>query len=221
MNIEQAISSRYSTRAFLPTPVPDADIEAVLDLARQAPSGNNTQPWRVYVVTDSARDAVCEAVLEARETMPRPEREYRSNPSPLPDAYRARSRQSGIALYTLLGIAKGDDDAHHEQQRRNYRFFDAPAGMFFFIDRRAQWGNWLDYGMFLQNIMLAARSRGLHTCPQGAWANFHSVVRAHVGAPDDEMLVCGMAIGYADPRAPVNSLEVPREPVSAFTTWVR
>ncbi|MGK0170467.1 MAG: nitroreductase [Gammaproteobacteria bacterium] len=219
MNVDEAITTRHSVRAFLPTPVPDTDIEHILNVASHSPSGNNTQPWRVYVVTGGARERVCSAVLEARENAPRPEREYRSNPAPLPEPLKARSRQNGIALYTLLGVEKGDQAAHHAQQRRNYRFFDAPVGLFFFIDRRLERGNWLDYGMFVQSVMLAARGRGLQTCAQGAWANFHPVVRACVGASDDELLICGMALGYADESAPVNALEVPREPSSVFARW--
>lgn len=220
MHVDEAITSRYSARAFLPRPVARADVEHVLRVASRAPSGNNTQPWRVYVVSGAARDALCDAVLEARERAPWPEREYRSHPSPLPEPYRGRSRSNGVALYTLLGIERGDREAHHAQQRRNYRFFDAPVGLFFFIHRFLERGNWLDYGMFVQNVMLAARGRGLHTCPQGAWANFHPIVRRHVGAGEDELLLCGMALGYADPDAPVNHLEVPREPPGEFTRWV-
>ena len=220
MEVDEAMTSRRSVRAFLPRAVPRSDIEHILEVASRAPSGNNTQPWRVYVVTGAARDAVCSAVLEAREGARRPEREYRSRPAQWPEPYRARSRQNGIALYTLLGIAKGDVDAHHRQQRRNYRFFDAPVGLFFFIDRALERGSWLDYGMFVQSVMMAARARGLHTCAQGAWANFHPVVREHVGAGESELLVCGMALGYADPHAPVNAFEVPREPVAGFTRWV-
>jgi len=220
VHVDEAIVSRSSVRAFLPKPVPRSDVEHILEVARRAPSGNNTQPWRVYVVSGTARDQLSQAVLEAREERPWPEREYRSSPRPLPDPYKARSRTNGIALYKLLGIEKGDQAGHHRQQRRNYLFFDAPVGLFFFVDRTLQWGNWLDYGMFIQTVMLAARGRGLHTCPQGAWANFHPVVRQIVGAEENELLICGMALGYADTEAPVNSHTVERERLDSFVTWM-
>jgi len=220
VHVDEALRSRASIRAFSPARVSRTDIEHILDVARRAPSGNNTQPWRVYVVSGRARVRLCNAVLAAREGRPWPEREYRSRPRPLPEPYRSRSRRNGIALYQLLGIEKGDEDGHHRQQRRNYLFFDAPVGLFFFIDRTLEWGSWLDYGMFVQSVMLAARGRGLHTCPQGAWANFHPVVRAHVGASEDELLVMGMALGYADDTAGVNALAVEREAVGTFATWL-
>ncbi len=219
VTVEEAIRSRRSIRAFLPTPVPPEHVEEILALATRAPSGNNTQPWKVYVVQGEARDALSRAVLEARESEPWPEREYHYTPSPLPEPYRTRSRTSGRALYELAGVPRGDREAHHAQQRRNYLFFGAPVGLFFFMDRFLLHGSWLDCGMFIQNVMLAARARGLDTCAQGAWANFHPLVRAHVGAGEEELLICGMSLGYADPVAPVNRLETEREPLERFVRW--
>jgi nitroreductase len=120
----------------------------------------------------------------------------------------------------LLGIGKGDKDKMHLQHQRNYRFFDAPVGLMFTIDRVMGRGSLLDYGMFLQTLMIAARARGLHTCPQAAWNGYASIVLPHIGAGADEMLVCGMAIGYADSQAPVNTFHTPRVPVQEFTHWL-
>ena len=220
MHVEEAIRSRYSTRGFLPNPVSKESLAHILEVAARAPSGNNTQPWKVYVIQGPAKDALTEAALRARESDQRPEREYASNPRPLPEPYKSRSRQNGIALYTALGIGRHDNSSQNAQQRLNYHFFGAPVGMFFFIDRHMETGNWLDYGMFIQNVMLAARGVGLHTCPQGAWTNFHPTVREHLGAPASEMLVCGMSIGYEDPNHLANRLKVPRESLESFSRWV-
>jgi len=155
-----------------------------------------------------------------RECRPWPEREYPGQPRDLPEIFRQRRRENGIGLYTLLGIGKGDREAAEAQQRRNYLFFGAPVGLFVFVHKALSIGSWVDTGMFLQSIMMAARARGLDTCPQGAWANFHTVVRAHVGAGEDETLVCGMALGRADNEALVNRFETPRAPLEEFLTFV-
>jgi len=220
VSVAEAIRSRHSVRAFRPDPIPRETVTSLLALAARAPSGNNTQPWKVYVIEGRAKAALTAEVLHWREHEPRPPREYHYSPSPLPEPYRARSRQNGIALYRLLGIARGDEAAHHAQQRRNYAFFGAPLGLFVFVDRDLERGSWLDCGMFLQSLMLAARGHGLHTCPQACWASFHAVVRRHVGARASELLLCGVSLGYADETDPVNSLAVPRAPLEEFVRWV-
>lgn len=220
MDVDTALRTRGSTRAFLPRPVARASVEAILAAARFAPSGSNIQPWQVHVVEGAVRDGICQAVLEAAVTAP--ERQfwpYQYYPSVWREPYLARRRACGWGLYTLLGIARGDRAAMQAQERRNYTFFDAPVGLFFFIDTDLGPGSWLDYGMFLQSIMLAASAHGLATCPQAAWAPFHQIIRERLAVPDSKMLICGMGLGYADPAAPVNRFRPDRLAVGEFTAW--
>ncbi len=216
----EAITSRKSVRAFLPKPVDPALLDELLLAAGMAPSGSNVQPWQVHVVSGAARDRLSAALLAAHEAGQPAEREYQYYPLTWRTPYIERRRATGWGLYNLLGIEKGDREAASRQHGRNYEFFDAPVVLVFTIDKDLQTGSWLDYGMFLQNIMLAARARGLHTCPQAAWNTFASVVLPHVGAGADEMLVCGMSLGWADEAAPVNSFFTPREPLEVFTQWL-
>lgn len=225
--VEAAITSRMSTRAFLPRPVPRETIEAILQVASRAPSGTNTQPWKVYVLQGRSRDALVEKVCAAHDALRADpalgetyREEYRYYPERWVSPYIDRRRANGWGLYGLLGIARGEKDKMHAQHQRNFRFFDAPVGLMFTIDRIMGIGSMLDYGMFLQNIMIAARARGLHTCPQAAWNGYAKIVLPHIGAGEHEMLVCGMALGWADPDDKVNGFETPREPVSAFTRWL-
>ena len=225
--VDAAITSRMSARAFLPRPVQREVIEHILEVASRAPSGTNTQPWKVYVLQGASRDALVQKVCAAHDALradPSLASEYREAYDYYPEKwvspYIDRRRENGWSLYGLLGITKGDKDKMHAQHQRNFRFFDAPVGLMFTIDRIMGSGSLLDYGMFLQNIMIAARSRGLHTCPQAAWNSFASIVRPHIGAGENEMLVCGMALGWADPDDKVNGFETPREPVAAFTQWL-
>lgn len=222
--VDTAITSRRSVRAFLPTPVPRATVEEILAVASRAPSGVNTQPWKVTVLTGTAKDALSRVVLaaygEANTASGTNTGEYDYYPSEWVPPYIERRRKVGWDLYGLLGITKQDKDRMHAQHGRNYRFFDAPVGLIFTIDRILRQGSWLDYGMFLQNIMVAARARGLDTCPQAAFIAFHRIIQAHLTIPPEQMLVCGMALGYADPHAPENQLVTEREPVSGFTRFL-
>lgn len=226
-SVDIAIESRFSARAFLPTEVPRETIADILRVASRAPSGTNTQPWRVYVVQGARRDALVKQVCDAHDALRAdpslaanypPEYDY--YPTQWVSPYIDRRRENGWGLYGLLGITKGDKDRMHAQHQRNFRLFDAPVGLFFTVDRVLGRGSLVDYGMFLQNVMLAARARGLHTCPQAAWNDFAAIVRPAIGAGDDEMMVCGMAMGFADPADPVNGFHTPREPVASFTRWV-
>ncbi|MDR2127852.1 MAG: nitroreductase [Burkholderiaceae bacterium] len=227
-SVDAAIENRLSVRAFLrDKPVPRDLLDRLLQLASRAPSGTNTQPWKVYVLEGATRDALCDKVCQAHDSLrehPELETNFRADydyyPRQWVEPYLGRRRQSGWSLYGLLGIAKGDKDRMHAQHQRNFRLFDAPVGLMFTVDRVMGQGSLLDYGMFLQNLMLAARAHGLHTCPQAAWNDYASIVLPHIGASAEEMLVCGMALGWADPDAPVNTFSAPREPVSAFTHWV-
>ena len=225
--VDAAITSRMSVRAFTAQAVEKATIEHLLQVASRAPSGTNCQPWRVYVLNGASRDSLVEKVCAAHDAMradPAVAAEYAEEydyyPQQWISPYIDRRRENGWGLYGLLGIGKGDKDKMHAQHQRNYRFFDAPVGLMFTVDRVMGRGSMIDYGTFLQSIMVAARAQGLHTCPQAAWNGFAKIIMPHVGAGANEMLVCGMALGYADPQAPVNGFHTPRVPVADFTTWL-
>lgn len=226
-SVDAAIGSRFSARAFLRTPVPHETIEHILAVASRAPSGTNTQPWRVYVVQGATRDRIEREVCAAHDAIranPALAEEYREAYDYYPEKwvspYIDRRRENGWSLYGLLGITKGDKDAMHAQHQRNYRFFNAPVGLFVTIDRVMGRGSLVDCGMFLQNIMVAARARNLHTCPQAAWNGFSKIILPLVGAGADEMMVCGMSLGYADESALVNRFHTPRVAVADFTKWL-
>lgn len=226
-SVDAAIESRFSARAFLRTPVPREAIEDMLRVASRAASGTNTQPWKVYVLQGASRDALVQKVCAAHDAIyadPSLAAQYKEAydyyPQKWVSPYIDRRRENGWSLYGLLGITKGDKDKMHAQHQRNYRFFDAPVGFMFTLDRVMGRGSLVDYGMFLQSLMVAARARGLHTCPQAAWNGFARIILPHIGAGDDEMLVCGMALGFADTAHKVNSFHTPREPVHSFTNFV-
>ncbi|NYH99839.1 nitroreductase [Cupriavidus plantarum] len=221
--VDRAIVTRRSIRAFLDTPVPRETIEGILSVASRAPSGTNAQPWRVYVLSGDAKVRLCTEVLAAYDDPERDTKyreEYPYYPREWVNPYLARRRKVGWDLYGLLQIGKEDKTRMHAQHARNFQFFDAPVGMIFTIDRIMEQGSWLDYGMFLQSIMVAARARGLDTCPQAAFTQFHSVIREHLKMTADEMVVCGMALGYANPDAVENQLITEREPVEGFARFL-
>ena len=220
--VDEAIVSRRSVRAFLPSPVPRETIEAILRVASRAPSGTNTQPWKVHVLTGEAKtqlSAKIRAAYDDPAQRAQHAEEYAYYPTEWVSPYIDRRRKIGWDLYGLLGIGKTDKARMHAQHGRNYEFFDAPVGMIFTIDRVMQQGSWLDYGMFLQNIMVAARARGLDTCPQAAFTQFHRVIAEHLGLQHGEMVVCGMSLGYEDKSAPENALVTEREPVAGFVRF--
>ena len=221
--VDAAITSRRSIRAFLPTPVAREDIEAILDVAARAPSGTNTQPWRVYVLTGAPKERLSAAILAAYGDPAQASRhteEYNYYPREWVSPFIDRRRKVGWDLYSLLGLTRDNKAGMTAQHGRNYRFFDAPVGLIFTIDRVMQQGSWLDYGMFLQNIMVAARGRGLDTCPQAAFTQFHRIIAEQLQLPDNEMIVCGMALGVADPDKIENTLITEREPVAGFTRFL-
>jgi nitroreductase len=221
--VDEAITSRRSIRAFLPEPVPRETVERILEVASRAPSGTNTQPWQVVVLTGEAKAGLTRKILAAFDDPAQAAQhteEYQYYPTEWRSPYIDRRRKVGWDLYGLLGIGKADKAAMHAQHGRNYAFFDAPVGLIFTIDRIMQQGGWLDYGMFLQNVMVAARGRGLDTCPQQAFAPFHRIIEEHLQLPPERMVVCGMALGWADRDAVVNRLVTEREPVSAFARFV-
>jgi len=220
--VDAAITSRHSMRAFLPAPVPREVIEDILRVAARAPSGTNTQPWQVHVLTGAAKQRLSERIIAIYENpveLALHTREYDYYPKAWTSPYIERRRKVGWDLYGLLGIDKTDKAAMHRQHGRNYHFFDAPVGLIFSIDRVLQQGSWLDYGMFLQNVMVAGRARGLHTCPQAAFTEFHRVIAEELAFRPEQMLVCGMALGYADPAAVENTLVTERAEVSEFARF--
>lgn len=220
--VDEAIISRRSVRAFLPTPVDDETVCDILRVAARAPSGTNMQPWRVYVVTGDKKAELSDAILNSGV---RAEKavwdEYVYYPDQFFEPYLTRRRAVGFALYGLLGIGRREVDRMRAQHDRNFVFFDAPVGMIFTIDRRLNKGSWVDHGMFLQSIMIAARARGLHTCPQAAFAPYHRQIRPLLGIPDEEIVVCGMALGYEDEDKPENQLRSERAELEKFVSFVR
>jgi nitroreductase len=221
--VDAAMLSRRSIRAFLPTPVPRDVIEDILAVASRAPSGTNTQPWQVHVLTGAALQGLADdivAVHNNAEERARHSEEYAYYPTQWQSPYIDRRRKVGWDLYSLLGINKTDKARMHAQHGRNYAFFNAPVGLMFTIDRVMEKGSWLDYGMFLQNVMVAARARGLDTCPQAAFTQFHRIIARHLQLPETQMLVCGMSLGHADPAAIENTLVTEREPVAGFTRFL-
>jgi len=219
MNVSEAIASRKSVRAFRPDPVTRQAVVEILELASRAPSGGNLQPWRVYVLLGEARDELVRRVAEKRKINPMGEPpEYKIYPPHLTEPYRTRRFRIGEAMYATMEIPREDKAARLNFFQKNWEFFGAPVGLVFTMDRQMQEGQWADLGMFMQNIMLVAREKGLHTCPQEAWATFHSVIRGYLSIPENEMIFCGMAIGHADETAAVNTLASERAPLSEFAT---
>jgi len=221
--VDAAITSRRSIRAFLDKPVAREDIARILDVAARAPSGTNTQPWKVHVLTGAARARLSNAILAAYadpEQAAQHQEEYPYYPREWVSPYIDRRRKVGWDLYGLLGLTRDDKAGMAAQHGRNFAFFDAPVGMIFTIDRIMEQGSWLDYGMFLQNIMVAARARGLDTCPQAAFTQYHRIIAAELGLPASDMVVCGMALGWADPARIENTLATEREPSHVFARFM-
>lgn len=220
LSVQDAITGRRSIRAYLDKPVPRDVLDRVLTVAARAPSGSNIQPWKVYVLQGAAKDRLV-ATLTALQTAGDPgAREYNYYPVEWRDPYLARRRACGFGLYKTLGIGRDDKTRMAEQHGRNFAFFGAPVGLMFTIDRDMEKGSWLDYGMFVQSVMLAARGEGLETCPQAAFAYFAPTVQRELAIPANEMVVCGMSLGYADPSDVVNTFVTEREPLDSFVRWL-
>lgn len=225
--VDQTITSRHSVRAFLDTPVSTDMLKDILTVASRAPSGTNTQPWKVYVLTGKKRDElvqrVCQAQMELYQN-PALAAHYKETFAYYPEQwfspYIDRRRENGWGLYGLLNIQKGEKEKMARQNLRNFELFDAPVGLFFTLHKDLGIGSKMDISMMIQNVMLAAKARGLDTCPQAAWNHFHSIVLDVLGAGEDEELVCGMSLGYADPDHIVNTFITPRVPVEEFAVFV-
>jgi nitroreductase len=220
MNVTDAILSRMSCRAFLDTPVPKDTLREILETAKQAPSGGNLQPWHVHVLADGRLREFVALIRSKLPAQPQGEgAEYDIYPPNLKEPYRSRRFKCGEDLYATIAIGRADKPRRLAQFARNYEFFGAPAAMFFAIDRSMGADQWADIGMFMQNIMLLARERGLHTCPQESWASWHRTVTEYLGLPAELMLFCGLAIGYCDESAPINRLRTDRAALEEFATF--
>jgi nitroreductase len=226
-SVDAAIESRLSVRAFLPEPVSREVIEEILRIASCAASGNNTQPWKVYILQGRTRVTLVEKVRAAQDAIfadPGLDGQYDGKfqyyPVKWAAPYLDRRRENGWGLYGILGINKGDKEKMQRHRQRNFEFFSAPVGLMFTVDSTLGSGALIDYGMFLQSIMLAARARGLHTCPQAAWNSFAKIILPHINAEENEMLICGMALGYADETDKVNAFAPLRLPVEQFCHWL-
>ena len=225
--VDEAITQRHSVRAFLDQPVDQQIVKDILQVASRAPSGTNTQPWKVYVVTGNKRHELIERVCTAQtELFSTPElaQQYTETFPYYPETWISpfidRRRENGWSLYGLLGIQKGEKQKMAAQQLRNYQLFDAPVGLFFTVNKAMGVGSKMDISMMIQNVMTAAKARGLDTCPQAAWNHFHSIVLDVLHAPEEEELVCAVALGYADPNEIVNTFITPRESVESFTVFL-
>jgi nitroreductase len=216
-----AARTRRSIRAYKPDAVPAETVREIVALGRHAPSGSNIQPWRVHVMTGATLKRVGTAIQRAfLDEEPGHKRDYDYYTDPIFEPYLARRRQCGWGLYGLLGIGRGDREKSKAYRATNYNFFGAPVGLIFTIDRQLEKGSWLDYGMFLQTLMLAARARGLHTCPEAAIASYPDVVRRELGIAADWVVICGMALGYADPDAPINTYQPPRIGLDEYAVFL-
>lgn len=219
MDILDAIRNRSSVRAFLDKPVPKEQILQILEAARFAPSGVNTQPWQVVVVGERSKKIIGDKIIEAKDMQLPENPDYHYYPHEWVEPYLSRRKACGLALYGALHIAKEDTEKRKVAWYRNYHFFGAPAAMIIHIDAHLEIGSWLDVGMFIQNILLAARGVGLETCAQAALAEYPDIIRETLSIPSSQKIICGIAMGYANKTAPINQYRTAREPVEAFTRW--
>lgn len=219
MTVSEALKERKSTRAFLPKAVPQALIEEILEDAKHAPSGVNMQPWHVCVVSGEKKRTLEQRIIEAFESGHKEVMDYAYYPLTWEEPYKSRRKETGLLMYSTLGIGKEDKQRQMEQWKLNYRAFDAPVVLYFFIDASLEKGSYLDYGMFLQSVMLSSLEKGLATCPQAALAEFPSIVKEELGIEANKLLLCGIAMGYEDKEALINSYRTPRIALSEFATF--
>jgi len=219
MKVSEAVLSRRSMRVFKSQSVPRATIEWIIETANHAASNGNLQPWKLYVTSGAARKRLSAAIQQAIDAQEPDTREYDVYPKVFRPVYDARRKTVGKQLYTLLNVPRGDTSGMEKQFRKNYDFFDAPVGMILCIERDMGDGQWLDCGIFLDQLMLLAREKGLHTCPQAAFGRYQAVVRRELGIPDDQIVLCGLALGYADENEPPNNLIAERAALADFTKW--
>lgn len=218
MNVSEAIKTRMTIRQFLDKPVPEETVREIIETAKRAPSGGNLQPWTVHVLKGGPLKALISDIEGKLKSGVTEEPEYNVYPPELVDPYKTRRRIVGQQLYDLIGVPRSDTPGKLKQLARNFRFFDAPVGMFFVLHRQMEIGQYADVGMFMENIMLLAREYGLDTCPQEAWARWPQTLKAHLSLADHEMLFCGLALGYRDEAAVINELVSEREDFDNFVT---
>jgi nitroreductase len=219
MHVKEALIIRKSTRAFLDKSVSREAIVKILEAARHAPSGVNSQPWQVAVVSGIEKQKLQQQLENAFRSGIQKKMDYQYYPTKWKEPYKSRRKATGLQLYSTLGIGREDKQKQLDQWAANYRAFDAPVALFFFMDAGMQTGSFMDYGMFLQSLMLAAVEEGLAVCPQAALAEYPAIVKQFLGYPADSILICGMALGYEDTKAKVNSYRTPREAVDTFTRF--
>jgi nitroreductase len=220
-DVFEAARTRRSIRAYTSEIVPHAVLREIVALGRHAPSGSNIQPWRVHVLTGAALKRLGAAIQRAfLGDEPGHQRDYEYYTDPIVEPYLARRRQCGWGLYGTLGIGRGDHEKSKTYRASNYNFFGAPAGLVFCIDRKLEKGSWLDYGMFLQTLMLAARAKGLHTCAEASIASYPDIVRRELGLSGEWIVICGMAMGYADAGAVVNTFQPPRIELDEYAVFL-
>ncbi len=219
MIVSQALQKRKSVRAYLDKEVTKAEIEALLNLAKHAPSGVNTQPWKVAVLTGKSKIDLQKKLLKAFEDGAERDMDYQYYPLEWKAPYTKRRAACGLQLYQAVDIKKEDKEKRLKQWAANYRSFDAPVMLFFYMDDVMQTGSYLDFGMFLQSLMIAATGEGLATCAQGALAEYSTVVKETLNIPKDTILLCGMALGYEDTNAAVNGYRTPRLDLEEFVSF--
>jgi len=220
MDVSEAVASRFSCRAYLDRPVPEALVRDIVERAARAASGGNLQPWRVDVLTGDRLAGLIGLIRPRFDELPRGEGpEYDIYPKVLKDAYRSRQFTVGEMLYRSIGIPREDRPARYRQFARNFELFGAPVGLFFSIDRTMGPPQWSDLGMYIATLTLLVRGAGLHSCAQEAWTIWHKTVSEFLALPAEYMLFCGMALGYGDLEAPINTWRSPREPLSSFATF--
>jgi nitroreductase len=216
MNVDEALKRRTSVRAFKPEPVSEALVRDILEVARFAPSGGNLQPWRVIAVTGAEKDAI---IALAKANLPGDEGAYPVYPANLWEPYRSRRFKVGEDMYAILGIPREDKAARLMHLAKNFEFFGAPCALFFVTDTRMGHGQWAHLGMFMQSIALAALERGVSSCMQEAWARMRAPLHTHFGLGETELIYCGMALGYADEAAVVNTLRSDRANVDEIASF--
>jgi nitroreductase len=220
MDVQEAVASRYSCRAFLDMPVPESVVRDIVERAARAPSGGNIQPWFVHAVAgEPLAQFKAQIAARAEAHIFGDGAEYAIYPSHLKEPYDTRRRTVGELLYRSIDVPRNDREGRRRQYRRNYLLFDAPVALFFTLDRTMGPPPWSDLGMYLQTVMLLARSHGLDTCPQEAWTYWHKTLTAFLDLPPEHILFCGMALGHADPQASINGWDSPRAPLADFATF--
>jgi len=220
MHMRDAVASRYSCRAFLPKPVPEATVRDIVERAARAPSAGNMQPWRITAIAGDPLDKLKALLVPRMTELPKGEgTDYTIYPEPLGEPYKTRRFEVGELLYKAVGVPCEDKPARYRQFARNWQFFGAPVGLFFAREKVHGPAQWADIGGYLQTVALLARGHGLDTCPQQAWVSFHRTVRSFLNLPDNLMIYSGMALGYADESAPINQWRSPRVPLDSFATF--